>query len=1048
MNILHLEDHLADAELVGARLAAAWPDCTIEVVMGEADYASALDRGGHDVILADFTVPGFGGLNALELARTRRPDTPFIFVSGTLGEETAIESLQHGALDYVLKDRIERLIPAVERALREGVERRRRRTAELRQRESEERLALVARATNDAIWDWNLATDQLWWNEAFETLFGFRRAEIESDIRSWTNRIHPDDLGRVKTSVHHAIEQGLQTWSSEYRFRRADGTYAEVFDRSYILRDPNRRAHRMLGSMQDITARKRAEALVYGERQLLEMIAAHEPVPDILNALVRLIEAQSPGLLCSVLLLHPDGKHFITGAAPSLPAEFNATVGRGVIGPAAGSCGTSVHRRQTVIVEDVATDPLWADDRAAALKHGLRASWSSPVFDANRRIIATFAIYRATPGAPSEFERQLIDAATHLVSICICHQQAAAALRVSEENYRTLFERANDGICITAADGTLLEVNPRACEMLGLSREDLLGKNFGEFIAAEDRPKLRAGMEQLSATGANVNEYRFIRADGVPLIGETSTKILPDRRLLGIMRDVTARKAAEQQIRDQAEILNQARDGIMVSTLEGAITFWNQGAEQIFGLSSSQVLGRTVDAVFGEQDRATLNAARLAVDKGGEWNGEFNVNRPDGRPVVVDVRAMLVRDDAGRPKARLSIATDITEKKRLEDRFLRSQRMESIGLLAAGIAHDLNNVLAPILMGAPMLRERTTNPADVKLLATMEKSAERGAALVRQILGFAQGVGGQLRPVQIQAIARDLATVVAHTFPKSIVLEQDFPADLWTVHAHPTHLHQVLLNLSVNARDAMPKGGTLRLRGRNALVNAEHPAKIKGVAPGSYVLLEISDTGGGIPASVLDRIWEPFFTTKDADRGTGLGLSTVRGIIENHRGAIGVETAVGRGTTFVIYLPAADGPAKPPTAAPFSLSGGDNELILIVDDEADIREVITDTLVRNGYRVLAASNGTDAVATFAPRIAEIALVISDLHMPGLEGATLAAVLRRLKPDVRLLAMSGMSGGNVKPGPLPEVFQGAFMKKPFTVETLLQAVRRQLCAPSK
>ncbi len=1043
MNILHLEDARADAEFVGSRLAAAWPDCTIEVVTGEADFASALARGGYDIILADFTVPGFGGLTALEMAQSVRPDTPFIFVSGTIGDEAAIESLHHGAFDYVLKDRMHRLIPAIERAQRMAVERRKRREAEVRLRESEERFALVARATNDALWDWDLRTHTLWWSEALETQFGYQRNRIEPDLSSWTNRIHPEDLAHTKASIMQAVEGTAQTWTAEYRFRRANGTYADVFDRGYIIRDHTGRARRMLGSMQDITSRKRAETLVYGERQLLEMIAGNEPLDDILHALVRVIESQGSDLMCSVLLVTGDG-HLVRGAAPSLPEDFNQAVERGVIGPQAGSCGTAVYRRATVIVEDISQDPLWHDYRDIALKHGLLACWSTPVFDPTRAIIASFAIYRRQKGGPTGFERQLIDAAAHIASICICHQRSATALRISEEGYRSLFENANDGVCITSPENILLEVNRRGCEMLHYRREDIVGHSFAEFIVKEDLPRMVEGRKRLAATGANVNEYRFVRSDGSILIGETSVRVLPDGRLLGIMRDITARKASEQQIRNQAEIINKARDGFMVSSLDGKITFWNQGAEHIFGWKAEDVVGRTVDSVFGPEAQPTVEAARTGLTDSGTWKGEFTMKRSDGELIVTEIRAMLIRDDAGNPKARLSIATDITERKKLEERFLRAQRMESIGLLAAGIAHDLNNVLAPILMGAPMLRERTTQAADIKLLGTMEKSAVRGAALVRQILGFAQGVGGQLRPVQIQVVARDIIAVIGHTFPKSITIDNDLPADLWTVQANPTQLHQVLLNLCVNARDAMPAGGTLQLKGRNRMIDSNHPATTKGLSAGAFVELEISDTGTGIEPAVVERIWEPFFTTKEKDRGTGLGLSTVRGIVENHNGIIELDTVVGRGTTFRIFFPAADAPARPATAAPFATTGGQNELILVVDDEADIRDVISATLVGNGYRVLTASNGTEAVALFAPRATEIALVITDLHMPGLEGSTLATVLLRLKPDLRLLAMSGMSGGG-KAGPLHEVFKNAFLKKPFTLESLLHAVRKQVTA---
>jgi CheY-like chemotaxis protein len=266
--------------------------------------------------------------------------------------------------------------------------------------------------------------------------------------------------------------------------------------------------------------------------------------------------------------------------------------------------------------------------------------------------------------------------------------------------------------------------------------------------------------------------------------------------------------------------------------------------------------------------------------------------------------------------------------------------------------------------------------------------------------------------------------------------------------ANPTQMHQVLLNLCVNARDAMPKGGRLRFQGKNVFLDERAAAAHKGAQPGRYLVLEVGDTGTGIPPGVLEHIWEPFFTTKEADAGTGLGLLTVRGIVEKHSGFIELETEVGRGTTFRVYLPA-DETTTPATSNPPlpSAPRGHGELILVVDDEVDIREVINATLVSHGYRVLVASDGLEAVALFAPRTEEVALVITDLNMPGLEGGTLAIVLRRLDPTVRLLAMSGMLPGKNRADPLPDVFEGALMAKPFTVETLLKTVRQHLPEPA-
>ncbi|MGA2017805.1 MAG: ATP-binding protein [Opitutaceae bacterium] len=402
----------------------------------------------------------------------------------------------------------------------------------------------------------------------------------------------------------------------------------------------------------------------------------------------------------------------------------------------------------------------------------------------------------------------------------------------------------------------------------------------------------------------------------------------------------------------------------------------------------------------------------------------------------------LVLNDPDRTEARPEPGAGAS-KRRLDDQFLRAQRLESIGMLASGIAHDLNNVLAPIILAAPVLREHATNPDDLRIIASLEKSAERGVDLVRQILSFTHGEGGGHQIVEVKCLLQETMSVVNETFPKNIRLDKSFPDDLWPVMADPTQIHQVLLNLCVNARDAMPSGGVLSLRAENCMLDERAAKKIEGGMPGAWLVLHVEDTGTGIPPEAIEHIWEPFFTTKDANKGTGLGLSTVRGIVESHRGFIGLKTQIGRGTTFRVYLPAAELPAKSGQLDPVrpSAARGNGELVLIVDDEAQIRDITAAILSRHGYRVLIASDGSEAVALFAARISEISVVVTDVSMPNLDGAVLAGILKHLKPDVKILAMSGLSSdtGDSK----MSRYTGAFLFKPFKVEALLDAVSKLL-----
>ncbi len=531
--------------------------------------------------------------------------------------------------------------------------------------------------------------------------------------------------------------------------------------------------------------------------------------------------------------------------------------------------------------------------------------------------------------------------------------------------------------------------------------------------------------------------------------------VLKDRmkRLVLSMRDALreceerqVRVEAEKMVAQQSNILNRAREGIIITDMEGRILYWNAGAERIFGWRADEVMGRkSTDLLLDAEERAQLLASREATAAKGEWQGELRLHNHQGRLVFLELRRSLVCDSEGRATAQLVLASDISERKSLEEQVQRAQRLENIGLLAAGIAHDLNNMLAPVLLAVPMLRLSAIDDTSRRLLATLEYSAERGTALVRQILGFARGVGGEPQLVQIRHLLKETAKFMTGTFPPNIVLESDFAVDLWTVRINPTQINQVLLNLCVNARDAMPQGGTLRLRAENCRVGDEAAMAIEGGRPGAFLVLEVADTGTGIAPEVMEHMWEPFVTTKGAGQGTGLGLSTVRGIVKNHFGFIELRTAVGQGTSFRVYLPAAEGTIEEPirpTTPP--LPRGRGEHILVVDDEEPIRDVIAAILRQHGYRVTTAADGAEATACFARLASEIHLVVLDYHMPNLSGAVLAKVLQHINAEVRILMVSGLTRtGEPGRAAKPDDYAGSFLLKPFKPETLLRRVQELL-----
>lgn len=631
---------------------------------------------------------------------------------------------------------------------------------------------------------------------------------------------------------------------------------------------------------------------------------------------------------------------------------------------------------------------------------------------------------------PTALQRAVRDAATQRA-----RREAEAALRRSEENYRLVFDQANDAIFLAGADGRLLDINARAAQTLGYSRDMMLKLHLLDLLAPDNRALARANLALLRDGTPKVTEYTFVRADGTQLVGETSTKLLPDGRLLGIVRDITARKQAEAHIRELAMVINHAPLAVIILDLQHRVTYWNEGATRLYGRPAADAFGRNVEELFGAGPAATL--------KRDEWHGEVPLQTPDGRTVQTEVHLSLIHDEAGQPQARLSLGLDITEKKRFEEQFLRAQRMENLGLLAAGIAHDFNNILSPILMAATLFRRAELPARDAKLLDTLEQSGERGAALVRQILSFAYGSGAERHLVQLKHIARDIASLIEETFPRSLKLEHNIAADLRPVNANPTQLHQVLLNFCVNARDAMPKGGTLGLRARNCRLTPGEAAAIPDGRPGDFVVLEVSDTGSGIPADVLARIWEPFFTTKDPGKGTGLGLSTVRGIVTSHEGFVSVETKPGVGSTFRAYLPAVQQEPVRSFVQIGTVPAGRNELVLVVDDEANVRDLISVILGDNGYRILKARDGLEALNLLAAYKGAIQMIATDLQMPNLDGDGLIRIVRQHYPSIRILIVSAVSSLERLPGFKPDELGDGFLPKPFKPDALLAAVHNLL-----
>lgn len=633
--LLHLEDSAMDAELYWSHLKREWPACEILRVETREAFVAALQENKFDLILSDFTMLGFDGLEALTLARAKRPDIPFLFLSGTIGEAKAIEAFRHGATDYVLKERPARLVPAIQRALREAVEKRSRRAAEASLRETEERFRQLTEASSDVFWFVDIEPHRIRYvSPAVEKVWGRKPEEFYADPTIWAASLHQDD--------HVRVLQNHDAWL--------------------------------------------------------------------------------------------------------------------------------------------------------------------------------------------------------------------------------------------------------------------------------------AGSRKLYA-----EEYRIVRPDG---------------------------------------------------------------------------------------------SIRWVFDTG-----------------------ILIRDASGRPHRTSGIARDITQAREVAEVTLRAQRLESIGLLAGGVAHDLNNALAPVLMGVQLLR-RKSPPGTEYLLDQIENGAMRGGAMVRQLLGFARGAEGQRAIIDVRRLLSEIEDFATGTFPKSIKIVVNHDPDIHKIDGDRTLLHQVLLNLAVNARDAMPAGGTLSLEAENVEVDGTYAGFIPEANPGSYVMFKVTDTGTGIPLQLMGKIFDPFITTKPPGKGTGLGLTTVAGIAHNLGGFVRVYSEQGKGSCFRVYFPAAPSGSIAPFSPAEKLKAdyrGNGELALVVDDEEPVRLLLKDLLESFDFRVLLAADGTEALAHFAANLQPIKLVLTDERMPHMDGVALVRTLRHMKPGLHIVAMSGLHDQNRK-DEFTSLQVTHFLQKPFSIEQLTEALK--------
>ncbi len=634
--------------------------------------------------------------------------------------------------------------------------------------------------------------------------------------------------------------------------------------------------------------------------------------------------------------------------------------------------------------------------------------------------------------------------------------EIAARLAASEANYREIFNSTSDALFVHGPEGRIIDVNEQACALFASDRAGLLGGTVNQFSQGASPYGQTEALTKLELTlrgQPQTFEWRSKRVTGELFWSEVALRVWEiggEKRVVAAVRDISSRKLAQEAIRLNEERLRLAMEashqGWFEVNIQTEETISSPEYVRMLGFEAGE-LRSTLQAWMERLHPADRDAALLAYSQGLQTGKMGSMEyrqqtKSGGWKWIRSVAKVVEYDAAGRPLRVMGTHTDITDRKELEDQLLHSQRLEAVGTLASGVAHDLNNILTPMLMASGILREKLADARDRELMTMLDDGGRRGAAIVRQLLDFSRNLAQDRVRVDPRQLLRDMVQMMAATFPKEIKVAQVVVGGPDLIEAEPNQMHQVLMNLCLNARDAMPSGGTITL----GLERVELPAGA-GTEGGSHLVFSVADTGLGIPPEIMDRIFDPFFTTKPVGKGTGLGLASVHGIIKAHHGFVRVESQPGIGTTFRVFLPVGEGlapvavpvPAAPAPVAPVIPAGGPG--ILVVDDEPAVLQVTARLLERMGYRVIRAASGAEALQLLPQHRATVTLVITDFSMPGMDGPTLAPLLRAILPSLRIIGVSGLNQDHRK----AELIALGFcevLNKPYEWDDLVHAVQRQ------
>ncbi|MBN1979340.1 MAG: PAS domain S-box protein [Anaerolineae bacterium] len=1064
LRLLILEDEPLDAELAVAALEEAGYTCQLERVDTRGEFLACLDTPDYDAILADYNLPGFDGLTALQLFLNYDLDIPFIFVSGALGEEAAIESLKAGATDYVLKERLSRLAPVMKRALQEREKRQQHKKLEETLREREERFRALVESSSDWIWEVNENAVYTYASPKVRDLLGYEPAEVLG--RTPFDFMLPEEVQRMRAQLVESRQTHRAFTGLENANRHKNGDVVVLESSGIPIFDADGAFRGYRGVDRDITKRKQAEAKIeralretYVRLEVSQALAAAQTEEQVLDVL----SEQSglyPQVGTDILTFDPiekDSPTLVSRRSSSFDSDLPET-------PA----GTRFPASEFPLMNLITPDTLFTsadvlhdervdeNTRALAAQEGWGSMAIVPITAGDNWLGIIFAASR---------QKEYFDPSKLALYQTLAEQGGPAlqiarlneATRESVERVQTMFETIGDGIMLTDLEGRIIDCNEAAIRMYGFeTKEELLGHTTLDLLVEWERARSIQDAQTVFTEGQTRNlEYRQLRRDGSSFDGEFSAALLrgadeDPAGFVAVSRDITKRKQVEQereyllaQVQEQArrvqQIIETVPEGMVLLDTKNRVIMANPLGHQDLTILADTLVGSILTRL-GDRPLDEI----LTSPPQGLWH-EVSAG---GQTFQVIARPI---ETGPTPGGWVLVIRDITRQREIERHAQQQERLAAVGQLAAGIAHDFNNIMAVISLYAGMSLRTPDLPQKVHArLETIDQQARRASDLIQQILDFSRRAVIERMPMELGAFLKELTKLLGRTLPENIQIDLSAAEDEYMVNADPTRVQQMIMNLATNARDAMPEGGQLHIGLEKVWVAKRKSAPLPGMDPGEWVRVTVVDTGSGIPADILPHIYDPFFTTKEPGRGTGLGLPQVYGIVKQHEGYIDAATQEGAGTTFTIYLPSlAKHQAESIPYETETFVQGQGQLVLVVEDDAPTRMALVDGLELLNYRVIEATNGREALMTFEQHAGltdpaeQIALVLSDMVMPEMSGQALLHALRERFPTAKAILLTGHPLDEGTFENLQSQGLRGWLLKPLSIERLSRAVAQAL-----